>query len=202
MRGVGIVAVALACALTVQLAGLPAAASAQGPQRTATRLKLDGATKIRAPGRVALNATLLTADGKPVSERSVDFFEEVAFMGLREMHLGSATTDSTGAAALSYQPARDGRRTINVRFFGDEKYAPSDASSWIEISEVVAPFHLEPLPFAALREWLPLGVGALVLGTWAVLLGAFVATVLGIKGARREAEGSRGAVRRRSAPTS
>jgi hypothetical protein len=146
-------------------------------------LAFDGAGATRVKGQVALSARLTTADGKPLTNQSVDFYQQVELFGPRLAYLGSATTDSSGAALVVVEPAEVGRQTIVVRFGGAEGYAASEASGSIEVATAVSPFEDEPLPLALVGEWLPYVLGAIVFATWVALLGVFSSTALGIRAA-------------------
>ncbi|MFN8633728.1 MAG: hypothetical protein U0893_07745 [Chloroflexota bacterium] len=132
-------------------------------------------------GQLALSAKLAGADGKPVSGQAIDFYVPVELFGRRDAFVGVATTDSTGLATVSYQPSQAGRQTIVARFAGSDTYAASEARAEIQVGEVVPPIVAEPLPFATVREWIPLGMLALVILVWAVLLGVFASTVRAIR---------------------
>lgn len=135
-------------------------------------------------GQLALSATLTTADGKPLSGREVSFDQQVQFMGERDLYLGTGTTDSTGAVAVAYQPTQKGHHSIKVYFAGDERYGAAVATSSIEVTAVIEPFEPEQLPLAGVRQWLPIGLVALVVGTWIALLGILLSTMHAIKAVR------------------
>ncbi len=181
----------------VWLLGLLAttAVSAQEQPKTPkidTQVSLGEPRTTRTKGQLVLSATLFDADGKTISDESISFYQKVELLGPRESFLGSATTDSTGVAGLVYEPAEQGRQTIVARFSGTTKYAASNTNAVIEVREAVPPFESRPLPLASIREWFPIGLGTAVLATWAVLLGGFLNTVLGIRAvSRTEATTSR-----------
>jgi hypothetical protein len=164
------------------LIATPALAVAQSAA-TPTRLTLSEPARGGLKGHLTLRVTLTTAAGKPLSERNVAFYELSNVFGPREVLLGTATTDSTGFAAIDYQPSQTGQQTIFARFTGDQDNAASQVSSAIQVREVVPIFTEEPLPLASVRQWLPLGLASLVLATWAVLLGVTIRTVLGVRSA-------------------
>jgi hypothetical protein len=153
----------------------------QAASGTPTAIIVNPAAPTSAKGRLALSARLTTADGKPLSNQSITFFLHVDLFGDREALLGVATTDSTGLATISYQPAQAGRQTIAARFAGVSDFATSNASAEIQVDQAVPALQDEPLPFAGLRERLPAGLVVLVMSVWVVLLGVFVGTVRGIR---------------------
>ena len=160
----------------------PGLAQSQTPSE-ATRLTLSGPAK-GAKGHLTLRATLSTEAGKPVTGKLVSFYEHVQLFGGREALLGSATTDSTGYAAIDYQPVETGSEAITVQFGGDDELAASHATSNINVTDATPVYSPEPLPLASVRQWLPLGLASLVLATWAVLLGVSLRTIRGIRSAR------------------
>jgi hypothetical protein len=167
----------LGCALVV--GSLPQRAQAQAAAPTV--VAVGPATPSSSKGLLALSAKLTTADGKPLSGQAIDFYVPVELFGERDAFVGTATTDSAGGATLGYQPAQVGGQTIIARFNGVATYAASEARAEIQVSEVVPAIKAEPLPFSGLREWLPIGMLALVVLIWGVLLGVFLGTVQGIR---------------------
>jgi hypothetical protein len=180
---------AAAAALALTLAGLggqPALGQATTPTARAapaSKLVFVGASTTRTEGQVMLTARLTTADGRPLSGQSIDFYQRVELFGSRLAHLGAATTDSSGAAALLYLPAEVGRQEIAARFDPEEGYAPSEATGAIDVGAATPPFESDPLPLALVSHWLPYALGAMVIATWVVLLWVFLSTARGIKAA-------------------
>lgn len=140
------------------------------------------------PGKYLVVATLTTADGKPLSNQSITFFEQQEFLGtMRQVGLGMATTDATGTAAVAYQPAQAGAHALAARFVGDAQVAAADANTTLTAARVVSPFPAQPAPLASVRHWLEIGVVLLVVAFWAFLAGMFLWTVGGIRSAARSA---------------
>lgn len=149
------------------------------------RLEFRGAAPTKAKGQLLLTAVLTAPGGKALSDRRVEFYQTVSVFGPGEAYLGTATTDAVGTASLVFQPAQLGRYEINARFLGGDGYARAVAAGTIEVREVMPLFKQEPLPFASLGQWLPYGLGALVLTTWLVIVGTLLATARGIRSAAR-----------------
>lgn len=168
----------------ILLSVMPALATAQ-TQGAPTRLTMSEPARGGLKGHLTLRATLQDSGSKALGMRQIAFFEQSTVFGPRDVLLGSATTDSTGFAAIDYQPAQAGQQTIIARFAGDEAYAPTQVSAAIEVREVVPIYAEEALPLASVRQWLPLGLASLVLATWAVLIWVAVRTVLGVRTAGR-----------------
>jgi hypothetical protein len=139
-----------------------------------------------AKGHLTLRATLTSAAGRPLGDRTVDFYQRVQLFGDREALIGTGTTDSTGYVAIDYQPVEDGSQMILVRFHGDPVAGSAEASATIQVRDSIPVYAPPPLPLAGVRQWLPLGLATLVLATWAVLIGVTARAIFGIKGARRQ----------------
>jgi hypothetical protein len=146
-----------------------------------TTLQFDGATRTRTKGFLELSATLTDANHKGISKRVISFYQQVDLLGTRDALLGTAETDSTGSAALTYQPAEEGQQTIIVRFAGDDTYAASEASDTIQVTNAVPPYAPTPEPLAGPARWLPRVLGLLVISVWLLLFGVFAVTAWGIK---------------------
>jgi len=181
MRRLAIHVLALLLALAWAAVFAVEGAAADTPSGATVNLKLNSPTVATANTKLTLTVTLAGPDGKPLSNRSVDFYQQVQLLGTREAYLGSALTDSTGTATLAYQPAESGKQTIAARFAGEEGYAQGEAVSTIDVTRTAALFPAEPLPLLPLGRWLIYGVGLLVLATWVVLLSLLAGTALGIR---------------------
>lgn len=179
MRPLVVAATAALVGWALALGLLPQRVQAQAVAPTVVVVGPAAPTSVK--GQLAVSAKLTTADGKPLNGQHVDFYLPVELFGSRQAFVGTATTDSTGAATIGYQPAQVGRQTIVARFTGGETYAASEASAEIQVGETVPAIKGEPLPFAGLREWVPIGMLALVVLVWGVLLGVLLGTVQGIR---------------------
>jgi hypothetical protein len=139
-------------------------------------------------GRLLIIATLATADGQPLSMQKVSFFERVEFIGgVRNADLGSALTDSTGVAVVAYQPSTLAEHAVWAHFDGTADHAASDTPTMNARVDTLSPTFLEPeaSPLEGLRQrWFPWSVAAIVLATWAVVIGALVRAVVGIRTAQ------------------
>ncbi len=197
MRWLRIAAVSLAVAMVAAgVLGSGVSLADEAPAATPTTLKLSSMPRVNekgaeVKGQLLILATLTTQDGKPLSDRNVDFFQELEFFGSRESYIGSATTDSTGVATLLYLPAESGKQSIKARYLGRDGYASSQVTATIEIKDAKPAFESEPLPLAAVARWLPVVLGLIVLAVWAVLLGVLLRSVLGIRAAVSLTDASR-----------
>lgn len=171
----------------------PGLALAQtGPQPAsaplATTLSLNSSPAVdgkgrKLPGQLILSATVATANGKLLNNRTVDFYQQVDLMGPRKAYIGSAVTDSTGVAALRYESAQSGEQDLLATFAGTAEFSGQEAAKRVSLAESGSPFKGEPLPLASVGRSLAIAVGLLGLAVWIVLLGIFARTVIGIRAA-------------------
>lgn len=183
-----IVRVLLLLALALGLFGAQPVV-ADGPENTnavTPQLALREVTEARTEGWMVISVVLTAPDGSAIGNQAVSFYQEVEFFGMRTIDLGTATTDAAGVATLAFQPAQTGTHLVTAKLAGSEEYAAAETSFDVEVTEVVPAFEMkEDTPLASIRRWLSLGVGALVVGVWVVLLGVVVMAVRGIRAAGR-----------------
>jgi hypothetical protein len=169
--------VGFAVGLVVALAGgAPTAAQSAAPT-----LKVNGATRTSTRGVLALSATLSRADGTPLPDQEVSFYQQVDLFGPRDALLGSAATDSGGVAVLLYQAATRGRQTIKATFGGSSGVGKAEASTAIDVRDVVDPYEPDAEPLASLRQWLPVALTSVVVAVWALVLGIAGTSILRIR---------------------
>jgi hypothetical protein len=178
------VGLALVLGLTAATLASPLAAQVS-PAAQATRLQLTSQPMTDPngrplPGRLLLIGRLTTADGQPVGNQAVLFYQVVEFFGPRDADLGTATTDSTGTAVVVFQPAQPGSQPIKAYFVGSAAYQPAVTELTVTVATVVPPFESAPPPLALLRPWVPIGLGGLMLATWVTLLAVLVMTMVRI----------------------
>jgi hypothetical protein len=146
-----------------------------------SQLTLDPPTRTSTPGQLVLSATLIGPGGKLVANQQIQFYQRVDLFGPREALLGASSTDSSGVAVLAYEPVERGRLSLVARFAGDASLPKAESAATVDVSDANDPLPVEPLPFAALRPWLPLGIGGAVAVVWLVLLGVFAVAVVKIR---------------------
>lgn len=135
-----------------------------------------------------LSATVTTADGRPVNEATVRFYELVEFAGPREMLIATATTDGQGKASTTYLPASTGVREILVRFPGREHVLAASDRTTFDATVAAPPYRVEAPALSAFSAAVPYGVAVVVLSVWSVIAFALLATARGVlRGARDRA---------------
>jgi hypothetical protein len=176
-------------------AGAPAgvAASHLGdgiPDPTAMSVSLVPSAHPQISDRIA--AQLVAYDGSPIGDAEIEFRREIEFLGPRLVLLGLATTDTNGLAQVPVG-ATEPHLRIEVRFVGDERYAPSEATV-----DIVAPpgsaqasgqagFE-PPRPTAGLGQVaavMPLVIAGATLGVWVGLVALVIITLRGVGRSRR-----------------
>ncbi len=112
-----------------------------GP-RSALAQSAKEATAIRvgAPAQLALGAVatvqavLVDSTGIPIPNATVDFTNPATFLSASgEMVLAQARTNGNGQAVAQFTNTISGAITLHARFRGDDRYAPSDATTPINI---------------------------------------------------------------------
>ncbi len=136
---------------------------------------------------LVLVATLKRADGYPLSERQVSFFESVDLFGPARLTLGSATTSAVGVAPLVYETREAGEHKFTVLYSGDDTTEFALADITLDLQDLPALSPLEkPVGMENINYWAMLSVGGLVLVVWGLLAGVFFGTIAGI---RRDSKG-------------
>jgi len=135
---------------------------------------------------VNLSARLVQADGKPIGSRPVIFFVRTAVFGNRLMPLGTANTDSSGTAAMTYTPTWEGDQHLVLRFAGDVAYASAETTATALVRVATPAYQAEQEPLIAARRWLPVAAGAVVVGVWGVLIRLLLAVLRGLPVTRGE----------------
>lgn len=158
----------------------PPAAADGGAAVSPTRLRFDAAVRTSVRGQLVLTALLTTSDGTVIPGQPIEFLRAVDLFGRREAWLGQAETDVGGVAALAHMPSLRGPQVIVVRFRGDERYAPAEASAIVDVRDVVPVFVEGPLPLAPVRQWMPVALGIVTLLVWSLFLGALTLTARAI----------------------
>lgn len=138
-------------------------------------------------GQYKIIATLTTAEGRFVADRTVDFSERLGFFGSRIVDLGSAITNGTGNASIIYQPAQDGDFSIAASFSGDSDFAATGTQYALAASDTVPTFPVEESALTSVGNWLAIGMALLGVAYWAVLLIVVLRTLRRIRTAPEEA---------------
>ncbi len=152
---------------------------------TGTSVALSAVPLAKASDGYALRATVRTKDGAAAGSATVRFYEIVDLFGQREMYIGTATTDGTGAASIAYLPSRVGSHQIVARTVAAGQLDAAVGWSTFESSVAAPPYVAPTRPLAAFSDRVPYAVGLVVLGVWSLIAFALLATARGVIGGAR-----------------
>jgi len=141
-------------------------------------LKLSAPTMTTLARETQISATLLKADGTPVSGAVIHFYAEASFAGVKgKLHLGQATTDAQGVAIFHYSPRSNGDLTLFAEFEGDNELQPAKAKTTLRVTGS-PPLYRETagIQVPGLNSWLLIAV---LSGIWAILFtaGVFILSI-------------------------
>lgn len=175
----GAVAVALGLAAVLATAG-PAGAQEAVP----TALTVEVEEPLRDDIGYRLAATLTTEDGAAVSGARVSVYSVVELLGERRALLGTATTDATGKARVSFTPRRPDLR-IAATWAGDDQHAATTTDQAVVFpDEAVQPYvhvHGHSQLLQPVRSFMPRAITVAVGLLWLGLLALLVTTLHGIR---------------------
>jgi hypothetical protein len=171
--------------VAVAPAGVAASHLGDGvPDPTAVSVSFVRSVQKQISDRMA--ARLVAYDGSPISDAVIEFRREIEFLGPRLVFLGRGTTDTAGVARIPIV-ATDERLLIEVRFAGDERYAPSAMT----VDVVVPPGSVRgeagfdpPRPgvgLGQLASLMPLVIAGATLGVWVALFALVLMTLRRIR---------------------
>jgi hypothetical protein len=166
-----------------------ATATHRGPEvPDPTEVKVSFVRSVQKQISDRLAAQLVAYDGKPIGGAEIEFRREIEFLGPRLVVLGRGTTDATGVAQVPIK-ATDSRLRVEVRYAGDDRYAPSVRTVDIVVPQgsVRAPGQagFEPprpgVGLGQLASVMPLAIAGATLGVWIVLFALVFVTLRGIR---------------------
>ncbi len=124
-----------------------------------TRIAAGVPSRIVAGESTVLTAVLRNATGVGLSGRPLTFWLDTTFGPLL---LGNATTNNAGKAATVYAPRGAGTWTLTVRFAGQGRFQPSEASAVVDVQDPVT----SPPPILRTDTGIALIVLAVVGSIW------------------------------------
>lgn len=177
----------------VAVAPVEVAASHLGngvPDPTAVSVSFVPSANAQISDRIA--ARLVAYDGSPIGDAEIEFRREIEFLGPRLVLLGRGTTDATGVAQVPIRPT-DSRLRIDVRFAGDERYEPTEATVDVVVPPGAALVQGRagfepPRPGPGLGQVasvMPLAIAGATVGVWVVLVALVLVTLRGIRRSKR-----------------
>jgi hypothetical protein len=137
-------------------------------------------------------AHLVAYDGSPIGGAEIEFRREIELLGPRLVLLGRATTDATGVAQVPIR-ATDARLRVEVRFAGDDRYAPSATTVDVVVPKAsvraAGQAAFEPprpgIGLGQLAAVMPLAIAGATVGVWVALAALIFVTLRGIRRNRR-----------------
>ena len=118
----------LACLFSIVLlgglllaGGIPVSADDGQPARADTVMTLQQKTQTDRSGTeyLVLTAKLTQADGYPLSERYINFYEDINVLGEGLLAIGTAQTSAAGIATLRYETQMLGEHNVSAIYPGD-----------------------------------------------------------------------------------
>lgn len=170
------------------VAPAPIAATHRGPEvPDPTEVTVSFVRSVQKQISDRLAAQLVAYDGSPIGGAEVEFRREIEFLGPRLVVLGRGTTDATGVAQVPIR-ATQGRLRVEVRFAGDARYAPTEATVDVAVPPGSVRGQREagfepPRPGVGLGQVaavMPLAIAGAALGVWVVLIALALVTLRGI----------------------
>lgn len=155
---------------------LPSSGPAAAAAKTTTSLAVTPDTRDR--GYVLDVRVVSKADGKPVANTLVRFYDTVQLLGAREMLIGTGTTDGLGTVSIYYKPAQAGTHHILARP-ANTQLAATDGLATFDASAVApSAYKRDRLPLDPFSVNLPFAGETVLLVVWGlfafVLIGSLI----------------------------
>lgn len=150
------------------------------PPAAAARMRVAVKPAEKTARGYVLGIQVSAADGKALVDAPVRFYDIVDLFGAREMYLGTAQTDGSGAASLEYLPATAGAHQIVARVAGRDAVKAGEARTTFDATVTAPARSFEQRPFASFSDRVPYAAGLLVLAVWGLIAFALIATARGV----------------------
>lgn len=166
---------------TIGLAPSPVVA----PPATAARVVVAVTPAAEAQRGYVIEATAVGADGRPLSDATMRFYELVDLFGLREMEIGEGVADGRGVVRVTYLPARTGSHDLVVRSGPVGKVTAGEGRTSFDASVSAPQTRVVRSPLAEFSDRVPYAAGLIVLSVWGLIAFALFATARGVIGGAR-----------------
>ncbi len=124
--------IAVALLLLALLA--PRSALAQSAKE-ATAIRVGAPAQLELGAVVTVQAMLVDSAGSPIPNATIDFTSSATFLSASgEMVVAQARTGGNGQGVAQFTNTLSGSITLHARFRGDNRYAPSDATTQMNIA--------------------------------------------------------------------
>lgn len=124
------------------------------------------------PGEIiAASAYLVDPLGNPVYDAEIHFTYAVEFLNTEDsVEIGTAITDDTGLALLTWEPRSEGEINITASFEGNDVFAPANSVRSLEVLPGEQLYReLPPYRVPGANVWLTTGLIATV---WIIFIGS------------------------------
>lgn len=123
-----------ALAIAVVLVGFMGWSSIASAQQPVPNVNL-GFEPSALPGEtIAVSAYLTDPLGNPIYDAEIEFHYDVEFMNVSDsVEIGTATTDDTGLALLTWQPRSDGENHIVASFAGNDVFTEASDAKVLKV---------------------------------------------------------------------
>jgi hypothetical protein len=131
-----------------------------------------GVEETAMPGEIiAVSAYLTDPLGNPIYDAEIHFTYAVDFLNTEDsVEIGTAITDGTGLALLTWEPRSEGETNITAWFEGDEVFAPVNATGTLNVLPGEQLYReLPPYRIPGANIWLTTG---LITTVWVIFIGA------------------------------
>lgn len=157
-------------------------------QNQPVRVKITLTTAPQKDGKVAVTAIATKPDSSSASDLALNFVVVPEFFGKkRPVSIGSAKTDTTGTAGISYTPTWDGPHHFEASSDRSAAYAPAQAAVDVQLKAATAPYKSAPPALASLRRSALLGALVVTVGVWLLLIMVVVRVITGLVSGKAEA---------------
>jgi hypothetical protein len=124
------------------------------------------------PGQtIAVSAYLVDPLGSPIYNAPISFGYDIEFLNVSDsVDIGTAVTDETGLALLTWEPRSEGSINITATFEGNEVFAPATGASPLEVLPGGQLYReLPPYRIPGANVWLTTG---LITTVWVIFIGS------------------------------
>lgn len=127
----------------------------------------------------AIEAHVRDVSSGPVGGVTIEFSATIDFLGVRTLDIGSARTDTSGTATLTYLPTTNGVHHIVARApFDDGVLASNEAV--LEVTGATQPLARPAQPLQTVGAWAGPVAALVVASVWGLLVLVLVRVVVGI----------------------
>jgi hypothetical protein len=137
---------------------------------------------------MVLTAKLTQADGYPLSERYINFYEDINVLGEGLLAIGTAQTSAAGIATLRYETKMLGEHNVSAIYSGDAISMSAQATAKFTLTQLPnGGFQEDATGMEQISSVALMAIGGVVVIIIGVLLGVVLGTYRGIAGNHKSA---------------